>query len=137
MTLSSDPNCTNSVQGLMRAVQEFAEIREWDRFHNPKNLAMALASEVGELVALLRWVRDEDSDEFAASSPKRDELRGEIGDIGICLLTLCARVDMDFAAAVTEKLTKNASKYPVESSRGRADPPIVGGEGRAAVGGNS
>jgi dCTP diphosphatase len=123
MTSSSDGSEAGTVADLTRAVQEFAAARDWSQFHNPKNLAMSLAAEVGELTSILRWVRDEDADAFTAHGQGRQQLEAEIGDVGICLLLLCARVDVDLAKAVTAKLTVNAIKYPVEASRGRADPP--------------
>ena len=84
---------------------------------------MSLAAEVGEVTSILRWVRDEDSDVFTADGEGRRELVAEIGDVGICLLLLCARVNVDLTTAVLGKLAANAIKYPVERSHGRADPP--------------
>ena len=86
---------------------------------------MALGSEVGELNAILRWVRTEDADAFVAAGRPRDELQAEIGDVGICLMLLCARVNVDLSAAIMAKLRTNAVKYPVDASRGRADPPSL------------
>ena len=123
MTSSSDHEDEVTTAELMHAVEEFAKARDWVRFHDPKNLAMALASEVGELASILRWVRGEESDAFVGQGHNRDDLKDEIGDIGICLLLLCARVDIDLGSAVMNKLRKNAVKYPLSSSRGRADPP--------------
>ena len=123
MTSSIGAKDEPSIAELTRAVQDFADAREWGQFHDPKNLAMALASEAGELTAILRWVRNEDSDGFLASGKPRDDLSAEVGDVGICLLLLCARVGIDLGAAVADKLIVNAAKYPITASRGRADPP--------------
>jgi dCTP diphosphatase len=123
MTSSSEGKDEQTLAALMRAVQDFADARDWSQFHDPKNLAMSLASEVGELAAVLRWVRGEDADAFVASGPHRDALEAEIGDVGICLLLLCARVHVGLDSAIRAKLTANAVKYPVEGSRGRADRP--------------
>lgn len=123
MTSSTEGNDQPTISELTRIVQEFADAREWYQFHDPKNLAMALASEVGELASVLRWVSSEESDAFVASGNKRDELRAEIGDIGICLLLLCARANVDLASAVIDKVKANAIKYPISSSVGRAEPP--------------
>jgi dCTP diphosphatase len=120
---SSDRESEATVAELTRAVKGFASARDWGQFHDPKNLAMALASEVGELTSILRWVRGDKSDAFVGQEHNRDDLKDEIGDIGICLLLLCARVDIDLASAVTDKLRKNAVKYPLGACRGRADPP--------------
>lgn len=123
MTSSTGANGERTIAALTQTVQDFAAARDWGQFHNPKNLAMSLASEVGELASILRWVRGEDADAIVASGSHRDELEAEIGDIGICLLLLCARVDIDLGAAVIAKISTNAVKYPLEASRGRADPP--------------
>jgi len=123
MTPSSDPEIEQTIAGLTRAVEEFAAERDWGQFHDPKNLAMALASEVGELTSILRWIRGEESDAFVGAVGNRDELKDEIGDVGICLLLLCARTDIHLGSAVLDKLRKNAVKYPLLASRARADPP--------------
>jgi NTP pyrophosphatase (non-canonical NTP hydrolase) len=123
MTSSIEANGEATIRELTRIVQEFADAREWNQFHDPKNLVMALSSEVGELASILRWVRSEDSDAFAASGKQHDQLRVEIGDVGICLLLLCARANVDLGAAVVDKVKANAAKYPVATSFGRADPP--------------
>ena len=120
---SSEDNDERTIAGLTHAVVEFAHARDWTQFHNPKNLTMALAAEVGELSSILRWVGGEDSDAFLTAGDHRDDLMDEIGDIGICLLLLCARVNVDFSAAVIDKVRKNAVKYPLAASRGRAEPP--------------
>jgi dCTP diphosphatase len=126
MTSSIEDSAGRTISLLKHTVQEFAAARDWGQFHNPKNLTMSLASEVGELAAIFRWVRDDASDAFVASGEHRDELEAEIGDVGICLLLLCARVNIDLGDAIVAKVGTNAIKYPVESSRGRADPPRVG-----------
>lgn len=123
MTLFIEDNNQPTITELTRIVQDFADAREWRQFHDPKNLAMALASEVGELMSVLRWVNSEEADAFVAFGKQRDELRAEIGDIGICLLLLCARANIDLGMAVTDKVQANAAKYPVSSSVGRAEPP--------------
>lgn len=113
----------SEIDSLIREAQAFATVRDWDQFHDPKNLAMALASEAGELVALLRWVRGDEADAFAADVVQRPMLEEEVGDVGICLLLFCARTGIDLPTAIASKLRKNADKYPVVTSKGRAYPP--------------
>jgi len=120
---SSADSQAQTIAELTCRIQEFASARDWAQFHNSKNLTMSLASETGELAAIFRWIDGRDSDASVAAGPRRDQLEAEIGDIGICLLLLCARVDVDLGSAVTRKLAANAIKYPIETSRGRADPP--------------
>lgn len=111
------------LQTLQDGVTAFASEREWEAFHDVKNLSMALASEVGELNAILRWVRSEHVDHALSEQATRSALRAEIGDVGIVLLLLCARSGIGLEEAVLEKLRTNALKYPVAQSRGRAEAP--------------
>lgn len=113
----------DSLQQLASDVQAFADAREWAQFHDPKNLAMALASEVGELTSILRWVGNADADAFVQDPTQRERVLREIADTAILLLLLCNRVRVDLGEAVRQKLTLNASKYPVESSRGKSEAP--------------
>lgn len=112
-----------NVSDLQNAAAAFARERDWEQFHDAKNLAMALASEVGELNAVLRWVRNADVDAALREQRIQHALRTEIGDVGILLLLLCARAGVTLEDAVLQKLALNAQKYPVDSSRGRPDPP--------------
>jgi dCTP diphosphatase len=107
------------VTELRQAVAE----REWSQFHDPKNLAMLLASEVGELVAEYRWVPGASADEHSRDGKARERIVDEIGDVGIALLLLCDRIDVDLIEAVSRKLKKNRERYPVEKVRGKAERP--------------
>ena len=108
----------DSLESLRRQLAAFAAERDWDQFHNPKNLAMALAGEAGELVEHFQWLTFEQ----AAHLPKstREEVALECADVLLFLLRLCDKLDIDLAAAAEKKLTLNAKKYPVAKSRGRA-----------------
>lgn len=112
-----------TLERLENAVQAFAHRREWEQFHDPKNLTMALASEVGELTALLRWVPNQEADRAAAEAEMAISLRQEIGDVGILLLLLCHRLGVRLDDAVSEKLRINEARYPVATSRGRSARP--------------
>jgi NTP pyrophosphatase (non-canonical NTP hydrolase) len=96
----------------------FAAERDWDQFHNPKNLAMALAGEAGELLEHFQWLTFEQ----AAHLPRatRAEVALEAADVLLFLVRLCDKLDIDLAAACKKKLALNARKYPVHKSRGRA-----------------
>ena len=106
---------------LLEDIRSFVHERDWDQYHDPKNLAMAVASEAGELNAVLRWVHNDEADERAVG-PLRTALEDEAADVAICLLMLCDRVGIDLIAASHVKLQKNRRKYPVEQVRGSADP---------------
>jgi NTP pyrophosphatase (non-canonical NTP hydrolase) len=112
-----------SVADAVAELRRFVEERDWRQFHDPKNLAMLLASEVGELVAEYRWVDNRDADQHSREEGPRARITDEIGDIGIALLLLCDRTGIDLLQAVASKLARNRQRYPVEKSRGRAGRP--------------
>lgn len=102
---------------LRAALRRFNGERDWPRFHGPRNLAMALSVEAGELLALYLWSADGGPQPAVpARAPKVAE---EAADVLICLLNLCEAADIDLAAAVEAKLAKNAEKYPVAAAKGR------------------
>jgi len=106
------------LERLRVRLAQFAAERDWDQFHNPKNLAMALAGEAGELLEHFQWLTFEQ----AARLPRdaRAEVALEAADVLLFLLRLCDKLDIDLAAACERKLALNARKYPVHKSRGRA-----------------
>jgi len=106
---------------LVTQLRQFVAERDWSQFHDPKNLAMLVGSEAGELLAEYRWVRNEDADAHSRDPAARARIAAEIGDVGIALLLLCDRIGLDPVGAMEEKLELNRRKYPVETSRGRAD----------------
>jgi NTP pyrophosphatase (non-canonical NTP hydrolase) len=106
---------------LRDAIRAFVAERAWEPFHDPKNLAMAVASEAGELAAELRWVKNDEADAWCRDPAHKARLADEIADVLITTLMLADRADVDVMEAITSKLKKNAAKYPVERSRGRAD----------------
>jgi dCTP diphosphatase len=111
------------LDAILEELRAFVAEREWEQFHNPKNLAMAVASEAGELVALFRWVRDEEADAFAQREENRDRVRDEIADVAISLALLSDRLGIDLLKAMRDKLEINRANYPAELVRGRADRP--------------
>ena len=112
-----------SLDELTAALRRFAADRDWQQFHDPKNLAMLLASEAGELVAEYRWVRGDEADARSREPVARARIAAEVADVGIALLLLCDRIGLDLTQAIADKLAHNAARYPVEQSRGRADRP--------------
>jgi len=97
---------------LTRELREFTRDRDWAQFHDPKNLSMLLASEVGELLQLFRWVRNDESDAFAARPENRSRIDEEVADIAISLLLLADRLGVNLVDAVKKKVQLNAAKYP-------------------------
>jgi len=107
----------DTLERLRARLAEFAAERDWDQFHNPKNLAMAVAGEAGELLEHFRWLT---LDQAASLPPEtRGEVALEAADVLLFLIRLCDKLDIDLAAAADRKLALNAQKYPVGKSRGR------------------
>jgi NTP pyrophosphatase (non-canonical NTP hydrolase) len=108
------------VARLQEAIARFARERDWDPFHSPKNLAMALTGEVGELVELFQWLSEADSHRVAHDPATARRVRDEIADVLVYLVRLAAVLDVDLDEAVRSKLASNALKYPVDRARGTA-----------------
>ncbi len=103
---------------LRDAIRAFVRARDWDQFHAPKNLAMGLSIEAGELMEHFLWLTAEASD--ALSTEKRELVADEMGDVLVYLIRLADRLDIDLKQAVKSKLRKNAAKYPARRVRGKA-----------------
>ncbi len=106
------------MQELIRKIRAFARERDWDQYHSPKNLAMALSVEVAEVVEHLQWLTQEQSSRLDAG--QLDKIRAEIGDVMIYLARLADRLGIDPIQAAHEKMLINAEKYPVTKARGLA-----------------
>ena len=108
----------DTLQSLSAQLARFAAARDWDQFHNPKNLAMALAGEAGEVLEHFQWLTPDQAANLPAAT--RAEVALECADVLLFLLRLAAKLDIDLAAAARKKLVLNAKKYPVTKSRGKA-----------------
>jgi NTP pyrophosphatase (non-canonical NTP hydrolase) len=108
---------------LRRAIHRFVEERDWSQFHDPKNLAMALASEAGELLAEYRWVKSDAADAHSHEPVARARIANEAADVAITLIMFADRIGLDLFQAMRDKLALNEKRYPVDRSRGRADRP--------------
>lgn len=103
---------------LEAALQSFADEREWQQFHSPKNLAMALTGEVGELVSLFQWMTEEQSKSAASDPATAQAVRDELADVLLYLVRLAHVLKVDLNDAVQEKIASNAIKYPADKFRG-------------------
>jgi dCTP diphosphatase len=112
------PKTTDRLEMLRAKLADFAAERDWDQFHNPKNLAMAVAGEVGELVEHFQWLTFEQAANLPAAT--REDVALEAADVLLFLLRLCDKLEIDLVAAAERKLELNAGKYPVHKARGRA-----------------
>ncbi len=106
-----------SVQDTLRA---FAQERDWEQFHSPKNLAAALAVEAAELLEPFQWLKEEESRRLADNPADYARVVEEAADVMIYLLRLADQLDIDLERAVEAKIRKNAEKYPVALARGNA-----------------
>lgn len=108
--------------GVLRALQErlaaFAAARDWEQFHSPKNLAMALSVEAAELVEEFQWLTEEQSQ--ALDPERRGRVRLELADVFIYLLRISDRLGVDLLAAANDKIALNEQKYPAARVRGDA-----------------
>lgn len=109
---------TDALIALRDELRSFTRAREWDRYHSPKNLAMALIVEAAELAEHFQWLTPEQS--CALPEEKAGKVREEVADVLIYLVELADVLDIDLAAAAREKIARNAEKYPVEKARGNA-----------------
>ena len=103
---------------LQRRVATFAAARDWDQFHSPKNLAMALSVEASELLEEFQWLTEEQS--RSLDPDRRERVRLEMADVLIYLLRLADKLDVDLLRAGTDKLALNELKYPADRVRGDA-----------------
>jgi dCTP diphosphatase len=110
-----DENC---LEDLQRDLRRFSAVREWDQFHTPKNLAIAVSVESGELLEHFQWLTAEQSANLSADHLAK--VRLEIADVLLYLVSLSDKLGVDLVAAAFEKLEINAKKYPVELSKGSA-----------------
>jgi NTP pyrophosphatase (non-canonical NTP hydrolase) len=106
------------IDALQRRLAEFAAERDWEQFHSPKNLAMALAAEAGELVEQFQWLTEKESANLDAE--RKQAVAHELADVLIYLVRLADRLAIDLDAVVPEKIRINAEKYPVALAKGRA-----------------
>jgi NTP pyrophosphatase (non-canonical NTP hydrolase) len=108
----------DSLDTLRDRLRTFIAERDWGQFHNPKNLAMALVAEAGELVEHFQWLTPEQADSLPPETLA--EVEHEIADVLIFLVELADRLEIDPLAAADKKLALNAQKYPVDKARGKA-----------------
>ncbi|MEU7752123.1 nucleotide pyrophosphohydrolase [Micromonospora sp. NPDC049101] len=120
MGSQSDAGSAAGVARLTDQLRHFAEERDWQQFHTPKNLAMALSGEVGELLAELQWLTPEQAAQVMADPQAGARVRAEIGDVMIYLVRLADVLDIDLVEAAIDKLADSARRYPVEIARGSA-----------------
>lgn len=110
-----------TISDLKQRVLAFVQARDWEQFHTPKNLSMALAAESGELMEHFLWATGEQSRAIVNDPVKRPRIADELADVVIYAIEFANMTGLDLAAAIEAKMAANAQKYPVEKARGRSD----------------
>ncbi|MFM8270353.1 MAG: nucleotide pyrophosphohydrolase [Pseudomonadota bacterium] len=108
------------IEKLQTKIREFVKERDWEKYHDPKNLVMALSGEVGELVEIFQWLTSEESQQVMKNSKTAIQVRHEIADVCVYLLRLCDKLQIPLEEAILEKLVLNEKKYPPHLSKGTA-----------------
>jgi NTP pyrophosphatase (non-canonical NTP hydrolase) len=111
MTAEQDA-AMDQIETLQSAIAEFADRRDWGRFHTPKNLAMALVAEAGELVAELQWLTPDESYAVMANPDRAAAVRDEVADVAIYLLRLVSVLGIDLDDAIRTKMAANEERFP-------------------------
>jgi len=107
---------SDSISELTARIQAFVDARDWRKYHNPKDLAVAITAEAGELLQHFVWQQDEQIEARAAA--KRDEIASEIADVGILLFELADNLGLKLGEVMEAKIANNDVRYPVEKARG-------------------
>ena len=109
---------SDQLEQLRERLARFASDREWDQFHSPKNLSMALIAEAAELVEHFQWLSEEESRNLPAD--KQEEVAMELADIFIFLIRIADKLGVDLADTAWQKIQVNETRYPVELTKGSA-----------------
>ena len=107
------------MKDLLREIRAFIAERDWEQFHSPKNIAMAMVVEAAEIVEHFQWLTQDESRNLPAA--KLAEVSDEIGDVLVYLLDLSDKLGIDAVEAARAKIAKNREKYPAEKVRGKSD----------------
>lgn len=102
------------------SLKKFVKEREWDQFHNPKNLILSLVSETGELAEIFRWLTLEESEKIMQNPKLAEHIREEVADVFNNLLLLAMKLDIDLLEVAQKKLTLTEEKYPIHHWKGKA-----------------
>ena len=106
-----------TVEDLKNLVKTFCEQRDWDQFHNPKELAIGISTEANELLQIFRFKNEEQMKELMASN-KKNEIQEELADVVYFALRFTQMNDIDLSSAIIDKIEKNNAKYPVDKAKG-------------------
>ncbi len=105
------------MQQIEDIIKKFSTQRDWEKFHNPKNLAMALSVEASELVEIFQWLDLKEAENL--SEEKKQHTKEELADIAVYLIRLCMKFNINLEEAIIEKMKKNEKKYPLTDEYGQ------------------
>jgi len=109
---------TTTLAQLKELTAQFAKDRDWEQFHAPKNLSMAIAAEVGELMEHYLWLTTEESFALTTKPEKKIKIEEELADVLLFSLQFANVTGIDIASAIESKIAKNAFKYPIAKAKG-------------------
>lgn len=115
---SQDSDTMNQISALLERIKSFADERDWQQFHSPKNISMALSVEASELLEHFQWMTEEESRNVSAE--KKSQIADETADVFLYLLRICEQMDIDLITVANKKIDKNALKYPVDKAKGNS-----------------
>lgn len=104
------------LEAVRKRLREFSDARDWDQFHSPKNLSMALSVEASELLECFQWLTEEQS--RSLSLEQKNAITDEIADVQLYLILLADKVGVDIGVAIDQKISKNEEKYPADKVKG-------------------
>jgi len=107
-----------TIEDLKNTVKKFCEDREWDQFHNAKDLAIGISTEAAELLDLFRFKSLEEIDKMLKDGQKRERIGEELADVFYFTLRFAQRFDFDLSNELNSKISKNAEKYPIDKAKG-------------------
>ncbi len=105
-----------NMQKIESIIKDFSEQRDWDKFHNPKNLSMALSVEASELLEIFQWLEYEQAENL--NKEQKEHAKQEIADIAVYLIRMCMKLDINLEDAIVEKMKLNEKKYPLADENG-------------------
>lgn len=110
---------STTVAELIRLVDQFVADRDWEQFHDPKNLSASIAIEAAELMEHFQWLRSDELESVRGDGEKMTKIGEEVADVAAYLLSFASTMGIDISAALEDKMKKNAKKYPADQFRGR------------------
>ncbi len=119
-------NMVLTLEEMKERIKQFSLERDWDKYLNPKDVLIAMVSEVGELADCLRWLKEDEIQKIKDDPNKKEKIEDEIADILYWLIILSDKMDIDLLKACEKKLEKTKLKYPVEKVKGMHTNPIEG-----------